>query len=175
MRRSDRLPFSHPANYISTWFGVGYCPIAPGTAGSIAAVPIAWGIHQLAGPYGSGVLFVAAVVVFFVGLWASHVYAATTGGGDPKEVVVDEVAGQWLALVFVLPDQLWMFAVGFVLFRFFDIVKPWPVNWADRHLPGGWGIMLDDVVAGIYAGIVMYGLVIAMESEYVLDLARTYL
>jgi phosphatidylglycerophosphatase A len=172
--QTARLSFRHPAAYISTWFGSGFFPIAPGTAGSLVAVPMAWLVLYVSGPYGSGVLFLATLLVFGLGVWASEIYSRRAGVTDPKEVVVDEVAGQWLALIFAVPGNLWMFAVGFVLFRIFDIWKPWPANWADKHLAGGWGIMLDDIVAGIYAAAIGYGLLVAMESEDVQRLIQQH-
>ena len=70
---------------------------------------------------------------------------------DPGSIVIDEVAGQWLALVFAAPDNPWHFFAAFLLFRFFDIIKTWPASWAQDQLPGGWGVMMDDIVAGLYA------------------------
>ena len=88
-----------------------------------------------------------------LGWWASEIYAH--GRNDPSEVVIDEVAGQWLVLI-VAPLDPALSALGFVLFRLADITKPWPANWAERHLPGGLGIMADDIVAGAYAGVVVW-------------------
>ena len=158
------LPLAHPAALVATVFGAGLSPIAPGTVGSLVALPAAWLIHWAAGP---AVLFVATVVVFVLGCWASHAYVTRTGIADPGAVVVDEVAGQWLVLV-VAPLSLWTFAVGFVLFRLFDIVKPWPVSWADRRIKGGLGVMLDDVLAGVYGGAVMMIVVWLVEDRLVL-------
>lgn len=134
------------AKLIATFFGVGLVPMAPGTAGSLAALPLAYLIHAGAGHMG---LLVAGVAVFFVGWWASAVYAASRGVEDPGEIVIDEVAGLWLLLsaLKLTPES---YLVGFLLFRFFDIVKPWPVSLADRRVKGGIGIMLDDMLAGFY-------------------------
>ena len=142
----------NPAWHVATWFGAGLMPKAPGTWGSLAAVPFAYGIHHLAGPVG---LFVAAWVVFALGVWASEEFCRQSGARDPQAIVVDEVAGQWLALVPAGDDMLF-YAAGFVLFRFFDIWKPWPVSWADRRVEGGWGIMLDDMIAGAYAAFALW-------------------
>jgi phosphatidylglycerophosphatase A len=147
------LPFWHPASVLATWFGCGLLPKAPGTWGSLAALPLAFVLAELAGPRG---LLIGALLVLIVGLWAADVYAAHSGSGDPGEVVIDEVAGQWLALVPAALDPR-LYAVAFLAFRFFDIVKVWPANWLDRNLKGGWGIMLDDVAAGLYAGAVTFG------------------
>ncbi len=147
------LAFWHPASLLATWFGSGLLPKAPGTWGSLAALPFAIVIAAFAGPWG---LLVAVLAVTAAGLWAADVYAARSGAEDPGEVVIDEVAGQWLALVPVALD-LRLYAVAFLAFRFFDIVKVWPAGWLDRNLKGGWGIMLDDLAAGVYAGALTYG------------------
>lgn len=136
---------------IATWFGVGLSPLAPGTCGSLAAVALAWAIRAISGAPG---LAVAFVVVFSVGIWAADAAAKASGVQDPAAVVVDEVAGQWLVLLAAPFDSLaWVFA--FVLFRLFDIWKPWPVSWADRHVKGGFGIMLDDILAAGYALLIL--------------------
>lgn len=106
---------------------------------------------------GPWALAAAAGIVFIIGVWASNGYIRQIGGEDPGPVVVDEVAGQWLTLVVAPLDPL-MFALGFVLFRIADIVKPWPASWADRAVKGGLGVMLDDVLAAIYAGAALYAI-----------------
>jgi phosphatidylglycerophosphatase A len=146
------LPLWHPARLLATWFGSGLSPVAPGTFGSLAALPFAVGLAWIGGAVA---LTIGALVVLLVGIWASEASARASGVKDPGEIVIDEVAGQWLALAFVPLDPL-AYGLGFALFRLFDITKPWPANWADRNLSGGWGIMLDDIVAGAYAGILLY-------------------
>lgn len=148
------LPFFHPATLIATWFGAGLIRGAPGTWGSLAALPCAAGLHLLAGPWG---LATATAVVTIAGVWASAHYAAALADGDPGTVVVDEVAGQWLALVPLPLDPLW-YAVAFALFRLFDIAKPWPISWLERTLTGGVGIMADDLTAGLAAGALTFAL-----------------
>ena len=149
------LSFWHPASLIATWFGSGLLPRLPGTWGSLAALPFAVAIVLLGGPWA---LLGAAVLAFLAGLWASGIYAAAHGSDDPGPVVIDEVAGQWLALVLVPLDPL-LYAVAFVAFRIFDVLKPWPANYFDQHLPGAWGIMMDDIAAAVYAGALTYGVV----------------
>jgi len=144
----------NPAFLLATWFGCGLLPRFPGTWGSLAALPFAWLIHAAAGTLGLGL---AALVVFALGVWCSSVYIRHAQEPDPRPVVIDEVAGQWLTLLVVPPDLV-LYAVGFVLFRFFDIVKPWPVSWADTHIKGGLGVMVDDVLAAVYAGALLYGI-----------------
>jgi len=155
MTDQQKLPLSHPAAMIATWFGSGRLPFMPGTWGSATALPFAWVIHSLWGSVG---MLVAAGVVFTVGLWASKVLADSMGQKDPGEIVVDEVVGMWITLALV-PPSISLYVIGFALFRVFDIFKPWPVNWADRQLPGAFGVMVDDVLAGIYALVIMAFLV----------------
>jgi phosphatidylglycerophosphatase A len=137
---------------IATVFGVGYSRIAPGTAASIVALPFAWLIAISGGRFA---LLLAAILATASGAWACELYAHEKKENDPSECVIDEVAGQWIACAFVPSnDVLLGYALAFVLFRAFDIVKPWPISAAER-LPGGFGIMADDVVAGLFAGIII--------------------
>jgi phosphatidylglycerophosphatase A len=147
------LSLWHPVSLLATWFGSGLLPKAPGTWGSLAALPFAIVIVAFAGSWG---LLAAAILTTLVGVWAAGVYAVRSGQDDPQRVVIDEVAGQWLALVPVA-DDLRLYAIAFLAFRFFDIVKVWPARLIDRRMKGGWGIMLDDVVAGLYAAALAYG------------------
>lgn len=143
------LPFSHPAALVATWFGVGLMPIASGTWGSLAALPLGALAGYLFGPVA---VFLVAIVVSVAGVWAGNVICVRSGIRDPGLIVVDEVAGQLLALAFA-PFTWWGYALAFLLFRAADIVKPFPANWCDREIHGGLGVMLDDLVAGLYAGI----------------------
>jgi phosphatidylglycerophosphatase A len=145
------LPFRHPAILLGTWFGAGFLPAMPGTWGSLAALPLAWLIAARGGTIG---LVIAAAAVFAAGCWASGVICRSVGSQDPGAIVIDEVAAQCLVLA-VTPPSLPAYAAGFVLFRIADIVKPWPVNWADRAIHGGFGVMLDDVLAAVYAGLAL--------------------
>ena len=160
---TDRgLSFWHPASLLATWFGCGLLPRIPGTWGSLAALPFAVAITVFAGPWA---LLTAVVIIFFVGLWASGVYAAAKGAHDPGAVVIDEVAGQWLALfpLALTPTALdpVLYATAFISFRVFDVLKPWPASYFDQNLPGAWGIMADDIAAGVYAGAVTFGMAYA--------------
>ena len=148
------LGFFNFTTLISTWFGCGLLRPAPGTWGSVMALPFAWGILTWAG---WPVLLAASLILLWVGIQQSERFAEASGASDPSSVVVDEVVGMWLALLAV-PMTWTGFVVAFFLFRIFDIVKPWPVSWADRDLKGGLGIMLDDVIAGIYATVIILGL-----------------
>lgn len=135
---------------IATLGGAGYARYAPGTVGSILALPFAWLIAWSGGRF---FLLLAGIVALAVGAWASELYAAHTKTLDPSECVIDELAGQWIACAFA-PVTFTGFALAFVLFRLFDIWKPWPVLQAER-LHGGLGIMLDDVVAALLAGAIL--------------------
>lgn len=146
------LPVWHPAFLLSTWFGAGLMPVAPGTWGSAAALPFAWLIAWLGGPWA---LLGASLAAFAVGIWSAEVYGRHAGIKDASPIVIDEVAGQWLTLVPAPLDPL-AYLAGFLLFRAADIVKPWPASWADRALDGGLGVMLDDMFAGAYAALVLY-------------------
>ena len=139
---------------IATWFGSGLLKPAPGTWGSAAAVPFAWIIASNAGPLA---LIPAAALFFVVGVWAANIYDRKTGGHDASEIVVDEVVGVWLTLAVISPSLLG-YSIGFALFRLFDIVKPWPVRWADGKVSGGFGVMLDDVLAAVYAALCLWAI-----------------
>jgi phosphatidylglycerophosphatase A len=144
------LPIWHPTLVLGTWFGVGSLPAMPGTWASLAALACAWAIH---GRWGGIGLAAATAIIFAAGCWAVAKVARASGADDPHAIVIDEVAGQWLALT-VVPRDLLSYFLVFVLFRVFDIWKPWPVRWADRHVGGGLGIMLDDLLAGAYVALV---------------------
>lgn len=123
----------------------------PGTWGSLAALPCAWTIRSVWGVAG---LAIAAAIMFAVGCWAAGTIAKTSGVKDPGAIVIDEVAAQWLVLLPAPLDPLF-YAAAFLLFRAFDIRKPWPVRWADCRVPGGLGIMVDDLLAAVYAVLVL--------------------
>ncbi len=149
---------------IATFFGVGNLRPAPGTWGSAAAVLVAWPLHGLGG---FPLLAAATIAVFFVGWWATAEATRGQSDHDPSEIVIDEVAGQWIALwplsagLWFAGAAPWLFPYpgwigGFLLFRLFDIWKPGPIGWADR-LNSPLGVMLDDVIAGIFAAIIVTG------------------
>ena len=138
----------NPASLIATVFGVGYAPVAPGTVASLVALPIAWFVD-------AGTLPLLAIALFLLGWSASEAVVRRGGAQDPPHIVIDEVAGQGLALL-PAPRDLAAYAVAFLAFRATDILKPWPASWADRSLPGGLGVMADDFIAAIYAGLIVY-------------------
>lgn len=146
---------------IATFMGAGLLRPAPGTWGSLAALPAAWALHEMGG---FPALAAATLAAFFLGWWATHRETLGKADHDPSEIVIDEVAGQWVAL---WPVSLGAWAMGadiarlwpgwlaaFLAFRLFDIWKPGPVGWADRRADA-LGVMLDDVIAGILAALVV--------------------
>jgi phosphatidylglycerophosphatase A len=145
-------PTSMLATWLATGFGSGYSPIAPGTAGSVVGLLMFWPVAFLPFPYP----LVATVVLFFLGVQAATIVERESGLKDPGIVVVDEIIGIWVSLLF-LPWTLAYAAGAFLLFRIFDVVKPFPARTAEKSLPRGWGIVCDDVVAGIYANLVLQG------------------
>ena len=140
--------------FVSTFAFVGRFPIAPGTMGSFVAVLVAWPILIKYGVLG---LATATVIIFIVGVWAVDIYQTHTGSHDGSEIVIDEVAGQWLVLLVSSLDIVHL-GLGFLLFRLFDIWKPWPVCWVDSNLKGGLGVMADDILAGVYALMCLWAL-----------------
>ncbi|MGH1577109.1 phosphatidylglycerophosphatase A family protein [Planktotalea sp.] len=152
------------ARLIGTVFYVGHLKPAPGTWGSLAALPLGFLIYQIGGFW----LFALSIVVgFFKGWWATQEMTKGRDNHDPSEIVIDEVIGQWIALIPVFYGAslmgvsvtlLWPgWIAAFLLFRAFDILKPWLVGWADRR-DDALGVMLDDVIAGIFAAICVVGL-----------------
>jgi phosphatidylglycerophosphatase A len=143
-------PRDRVALVLATWFGCGLSPIAPGTAGTLGALPL----YLLIAPGGPWAVGLAALVVTAVGIAAADRVAARRGLKDPQIVCIDEVAGVLVALTAARVELLQVgLAVG--LFRLFDIWKPWPARWLERRLPGGWGIVLDDLAAGAWAALVL--------------------
>ena len=136
-----------PMHLLSLGFGSGLSPHAPGTMGTLVAVPMYLLLSRLD-------LIVYLMVIlggFVLGIYACQYTSKALGVHDHSGIVWDEIIGYWITMI-AIPSLTWQWILaGFVLFRFFDIVKPWPVNLADKHLSGGFGIMFDDVLAGLYA------------------------
>ncbi len=146
MRPTPRLLLSHPAHFLSLGFGAGLSPWAPGTAGTL----LAWALYPLLRVPLSEFVFLALLVsLFLAGVIAAERTGQALGAPDHGAIVWDEIIATWLVLAFTPPTLLWQ-AVAVALFRFFDIVKPPPVSWADRSFKGGFGVMFDDIVAAGY-------------------------
>jgi len=153
--RIARLPegrsLREPMTALVTFGGVGLLPVAPGSWGALAALPFGW-LLAMAG--GWIALLIGAAVASVVGWLAAERYVKATGRDDPPEIVIDEVAAQWLALS-VVPLTITGYVVAYFVFRLFDTLKPWPASWADGELEGGAGVMLDDLFAGAYSLLVL--------------------
>lgn len=139
---------------LATWFGCGYWPWGPGTVGSLAAVAIAALLHFYLGPT-RAVLAVLIAVLLLPAIWASTRAARLLNRKDPGNVVIDEVLGQWLTLLGSTKLNWKTLLAAFILFRIFDIWKPWPVRQFEK-LPEGTGIVVDDLAAGVYGALILY-------------------
>jgi phosphatidylglycerophosphatase A len=136
---------------LATWFRVGHLPYIPGTWGSLAAVPLWWFLQPLSPlAYGLTVILLGLASIYLCGQAEFYFQQA-----DTPCIVLDEVVGQLIALA-ACPVNVYAVGLGFVLFRLFDIIKPYPIGLIDARLNGGLGIVLDDVLAGLYAGIILY-------------------
>ena len=145
-----RFLFAHPAHFIALGFGSGLAPFAPGTFGTLVAIPLALLLHE----YGSDAAFIAAIVATFViGAWSAQVTGRDLGVADHGSIVIDEVAAFLLVLFFVGVEPL-RIALAFLLFRAFDIVKPPPIRQLDAAYKNGVGVMADDVLAALYTLVV---------------------
>jgi phosphatidylglycerophosphatase A len=148
----------NPIHLLAAGFGSGLAPRAPGTFGSIAALLPWWPLHLLA-PLN---YWLAVLAAFGIGVFACGKTARDMRTHDHGAIVWDEFVGMWIALSPLLtagldPQRLWLAVLtGFLLFRLFDIWKPWPISWCDRNVHGGFGIMIDDALAGALAGLVLW-------------------
>ncbi|AKJ43741.1 phosphatidylglycerophosphatase A [Pragia fontium] len=141
-----RLSLTNPLHWIATGFGSGLSPKAPGTVGSVAAIPLFYLLQLLSMPAYLAFL----VFAFVIGVWACQVAGNAIGVEDHGALVWDEFVGMWIACI-ALPQGLWWMVAAFIAFRFFDILKPGPIGWLDKHCSGGFGVMMDDVAAGLAA------------------------
>ncbi len=145
-----RKVLTDPVNFVAFGFGTGLAPFAPGTVGSLPGVLLAWLMLDMGIYFQLGV----AVALFAAGIWICGESARRIGVHDHGGIVWDEICGMYVTLL-LAPPTLLGFALAFGLFRFFDIVKPWPIRDLDHRLGGGLGIMLDDLVAALYALILL--------------------
>ena len=138
---------SNPIHFLSLGFGSGLSPYAPGTMGTLVAIPLYLLLSQLElVPY-----LIIITAGFGIGVWLCDKTSKALGVHDHSGIVWDEIIGYWITMI-AIPAVTWQWVLtGFLLFRFFDIVKPWPVKLADKRITGGFGIMLDDLLAGLYA------------------------
>ncbi|MEJ6596827.1 MAG: phosphatidylglycerophosphatase A [Gammaproteobacteria bacterium] len=143
----------NPIHLLAFGFGSGAAPKAPGTWGTLAAVLIYWPLSQLSPEHYLLMLLVTSVM----GIYICGQTARDLGVHDHGSIVWDEFVGFWITMFAAPVGWVWV-VVGFVLFRFFDIIKPWPISWIDKKITGGFGIMLDDVIAGVMAAVVLQGI-----------------
>jgi len=148
---------ANPVHLLALGFGSGLSPVAPGTAGTLVAIPFYLLLAQLPLPW----YLLMLVLAFGLGIFLCERTAQELGVHDHGGIVWDEFVGFWLTMVAAPPGWPWVVA-GFLLFRLFDIVKPFPINWFDRHIKGGLGIMLDDALAGSFAWLCLQLLHIAV-------------
>jgi len=143
----------NPIHLLALGFGSGAAPKAPGTCGTLVAVIIYWPLSQLSPEHYLLMLLVTSVM----GIYICGQTAKELGVHDHGSIVWDEFVGFWITMFAAPVGWVWV-VVGFVLFRFFDIIKPWPISWIDKNITGGFGIMLDDVIAGVMAAGVLQGI-----------------
>lgn len=144
----------HPLDFLALGFGSGLVPRAPGTAGTVAAIPV----YLLASSLKLPVYLLLVALMFLAGIAICAHTARRLGVHDHPGIVWDEIVGYLVTMAMAPAGWLWI-VIGFVLFRLFDIVKPWPIRWLDKHVHGGFGIMLDDLLAGLFAAALLQGMV----------------
>jgi len=149
----DNINLKNPWHLLATGFGSGLSPIIPGTMGTVAAIPFYLLMVQL--PFAA--YLVITLVAALIGITICQKTSDDMGVHDHGSIVWDEFVGFWITMA-IAPVASWEWVLtGFVLFRFFDMVKPWPISWLDKHVHGGLGIMVDDILAGFMAMIVLWG------------------
>ncbi len=145
-RVTAREVFSHPVHVLAFGFGSGLSPKAPGTMGTLAAVPLYLFLEQFSLP----IYLLATLLISLVGIWICDRSSKLLGVHDHGGIVWDEFAGLLVTMIAAPSGWQWV-VIGFILFRFFDVLKPWPISWLDKHVGGGFGIMVDDLLAGFFA------------------------
>ncbi|MDP2533293.1 phosphatidylglycerophosphatase A [Photobacterium damselae subsp. piscicida] len=148
----DLIKLSNPWHLLATGFGSGLAPIVPGTVGTLAAIPLYWVLAQL--PF---LLYLLAIVIAaIIGVTICQKTSDDMKVHNHGSIVWDEFVGFWITMA-IAPTISWQWILaGFILFRFFDMLKPWPISWLDKHVSGGFGIMIDDIVAGFMAMISLW-------------------
>jgi len=153
MKSTVKIPIAYlknPVHFIALGFGTGLMPKAPGTFGTLAAIPVYYAISSLSIGWYVGVV----ILISMVGIAICDYTSRQLRVHDHPGIVFDEIAGYLLTMT-AIPFGVWWMLAGFVAFRFFDIIKPWPISWLDKHVHGGLGIMLDDLLAGVMAWLTM--------------------
>lgn len=147
--------WTNPIHFIACGFGFGTFPYFPGTIGTAIAIPLAIGLSRTPAWF----YLAACIVLFFIGVYVCGVVNRDFGTDDHPAAVFDEFATFPISF-FLIPISWKILLIGFLVFRFFDIVKPYPISWVDRHIHGGWGVMLDDLLAAIFTWIVLHAILI---------------
>ncbi|MCK8517310.1 phosphatidylglycerophosphatase A [Methylonatrum kenyense] len=150
-----RARLSQPVHFLALGFGSGLAPRAPGTFGTLAAIPL----YLLIAGLPLAAYLVLTLIACVAGIWICGRAARDFGVHDHPAIVWDEIAGFLVTMIAAPAGVLWI-VLGFLLFRLFDILKPWPINWLDRRVGGGLGIMLDDIVAGVFAAVALQVIVL---------------
>ena len=145
-----KVALTTPSGLLAFGFGSGLSPFAPGTMGTLVAIPFIFALKSL----GTAGFWIVLVLLFLLGIWLCDQVSRKLGVHDHGGIVWDEMVGYWLSMAFVPLQWQWLLA-AFVLFRFFDIVKPWPIRQLDRKVSGGFGIMIDDIVAALFTIIIL--------------------
>ena len=153
MKQSLKDVYTNPSLFIATGFGVGLIPWAPGTWGSLVGVFIYLGIHAQGGSLITELAII--ILLFFIALWACHAVSSKYDNHDHPSIVVDEMIAMLLLLLSVPKTAMWI-AISFIVFRILDILKPWPVSLIDINFRSGIGVMLDDSVAALMSGLLIY-------------------
>lgn len=136
--------------FLATGFGVGYSPFAPGTLGTLLAIPTYYFLSNIFSP----IYEITLIGFFFLAVWISEKAEIFFGKKDSPKIVIDEMMGFFISMLWV-PKAFHFIMISFFLFRFFDILKPFPIRWLERRLEGGYGVVLDDIIAGVYANIIL--------------------
>ncbi|MFT5573457.1 MAG: phosphatidylglycerophosphatase A [Cryomorphaceae bacterium] len=154
MTQTAQFKLSNPVHFLALGFGSGLIKPAPGTWGTLAAIPVYLALVHLL-PFGLLPYLLVTAFGFAIGVYLCGKTASDVGVHDHGAIVWDEIIGFLITMILFVPSWQNM-ALGFIFFRFFDILKPWPIRLLDRHVHGGFGIMIDDVLAGIFAWIMLY-------------------
>ena len=152
--KTKQVALKTPAGFVAFGFGSGLAPVAPGTFGTLAAIP--W--YLLMATLSWEWYLLLTVLAFFLGIYLCERASVDMGVHDHGGIVWDEFVGYWITM-FLIPLTWYWVLLGFLLFRFFDVVKPFPIKWLDKKVKGGFGIMIDDVLAGLFAWVILMILV----------------
>lgn len=154
MKPDRRFLFAHPAHFIALGGGAGLAPKAPGTWGTLVVVPLFYVLNIAGMTNVVSLAMVAIVLLFAIGIWASSVTSRNLGVADHGGIVIDEIVA-FLLVLMLTPNTFAWWIAAFIIFRAFDIVKPWPISVADKHIKGGFGVMFDDLLAAAYSIVVI--------------------